>query len=131
MSQTFRVGITHYFLSPDGSLALGDIGLDVLKQNERIQAEFLPDYGAELPISVANEFDGLLVLAPRISAGTLDNVILSPHAICWTDECFRGNGQAACQSIVDVASGRLPRDIVNREALERPGVQAKLARFAK
>ena len=26
----------------------------------------------------------------------LDNVIVSPHAICWTDECFLGNGRSAC-----------------------------------
>jgi D-3-phosphoglycerate dehydrogenase len=48
---------------------------------------------------------------------SLDNVVLSPHALCWTDECLAGNGHAACQSIVDVASGRLPRNLINREAL--------------
>jgi phosphoglycerate dehydrogenase-like enzyme len=60
----------------------------------------------------------------------LDNVILAPHAICWTDELFRGNGRAACQSILDVAAGRVPRDVVNREVIEQPGLRAKLARFA-
>ena len=24
----------------------------------------------------------------------LDNVILAPHALCWTDQCFAGNGAA-------------------------------------
>jgi len=48
---------------------------------------------------------------------TLDNVILSPHALCWTDECFAGNGRSACQAIVDVAEGRLPRNIVNNEVV--------------
>src|SRR4029079_19544637 len=43
----------------------------------------------------------------------LDNSIVSPHAICWTDELFRGNGQAACRSILDVAAGRTPADVVN------------------
>jgi D-3-phosphoglycerate dehydrogenase len=60
----------------------------------------------------------------------LDNVIVSPHAICWTDELFRGNGRAACQSIVDVAHGRVPKSVVNREVLERSGLQAKLRRWA-
>jgi D-3-phosphoglycerate dehydrogenase len=50
----------------------------------------------------------------------LDNVILAPHALCWTDECFAGNGRSACQSIVDVASGRVPRHVVNPKALEHP-----------
>jgi phosphoglycerate dehydrogenase-like enzyme len=48
----------------------------------------------------------------------LDNVVLAPHALCWTDECFAGNGRSACQSIVDVAAGRAPQHIVNREALK-------------
>ena len=58
----------------------------------------------------------------------LDNVIVSPHAICWTDELFRGNGIAACQSIVDVAAGRIPEGVVNRDVLTRDGWKQKLAR---
>jgi bacteriocin biosynthesis cyclodehydratase domain-containing protein len=61
---------------------------------------------------------------------TLDNVILAPHAICWTDELFRGNGQAACRSILEVASGRVPVDVVNRDALARASMQQKMARYA-
>jgi D-3-phosphoglycerate dehydrogenase len=61
----------------------------------------------------------------------LDNVIVSPHAICWTDEIFRGNGRAACQSIVDVASGRVPQDVVNRDVLKQAEFQARLAKFAR
>lgn len=60
----------------------------------------------------------------------LDNVIVAPHAICWTDELFLGNGQAACRSILDVAHGRLPSGVVNRDAIELPGVIEKLVRFA-
>lgn len=61
----------------------------------------------------------------------LDNVIVSPHAICWTDELFRGNGQAACRSILDVAVGRTPVDVVNRDVLAQAGMIEKLARFTK
>jgi len=46
----------------------------------------------------------------------LENVIVAPHALCWTDECFRGNGRSACRSIVDVAHGRMPAHVVNPEA---------------
>ncbi len=56
----------------------------------------------------------------------LDNVIVTPHGICWTDECFRGNGRSACESIRDVASGRVPRYVVNRAALDHPRLQAIL-----
>lgn len=71
MPKTFRVGITRDFLNPDGSLGFGDMGLEILQQDPGIHAEFLPDLGAELPASVAKDFDALLVLAPRITAATL------------------------------------------------------------
>jgi phosphoglycerate dehydrogenase-like enzyme len=47
----------------------------------------------------------------------LDNVILAPHALCWTDECFGLNGRAAIGSLLDVARGVVPRTVVNRDAL--------------
>ena len=54
----------------------------------------------------------------------LDNVIVAPHAICWTDELFRGNGRSACQSILDVAAGQTPRYVVNRDVLAQPQLRA-------
>jgi D-3-phosphoglycerate dehydrogenase len=50
----------------------------------------------------------------------LDNVIVAPHAICWTDECFLNNGRSACQSLLDVANGRRPKHVVNPAAFEHP-----------
>ena len=46
--------------------------------------------------------------------------ILAPHALCWTDECFGLNGRAAITSLIDVARGVVPRNVVNREALAHP-----------
>jgi D-3-phosphoglycerate dehydrogenase len=57
---------------------------------------------------------------------TLDNVILTPHAISWTDEGFREIGRSACGSILDVAAGRMPRHIVNREVEGNPRLWEKL-----
>jgi D-3-phosphoglycerate dehydrogenase len=62
---------------------------------------------------------------------TLDNVIVSPHAICWTDECFLGNGRSACESILAVAAGRIPRYVVNRDVLDSPDVREKLAAYGR
>lgn len=67
---------------------------------------------------------------PRDPILTLDNVIVAPHALCWTDECFLGNGRSACESILAVSRGELPVNIVNRAALSHPTLQEKLARFA-
>ena len=59
----------------------------------------------------------------------LDNVILTPHALCWTDQCFAGNGAADVQATLDLKAGRIPRGVVNREVLERPGWRDKLRRY--
>ena len=57
----------------------------------------------------------------------LDNAIVAPHAVAWTDECFRGNGVSACRAILDVAAGRVPKFVVNRAALDHPKLQRRLA----
>jgi D-3-phosphoglycerate dehydrogenase len=43
----------------------------------------------------------------------MDNVIITPHALCWTDECFREIAETALRSIVDVSLGRRPAHVVN------------------
>jgi phosphoglycerate dehydrogenase-like enzyme len=42
----------------------------------------------------------------------MENVIVTPHALCWTDECFRDIAETALQSIVDVSLGRRPKHVV-------------------
>jgi phosphoglycerate dehydrogenase-like enzyme len=59
----------------------------------------------------------------------LDNVILAPHALCWTDECFAGIGRSAVSSILDMAAGRIPLSVVNRAVLESPQFHEKLRRY--
>jgi phosphoglycerate dehydrogenase-like enzyme/2-keto-3-deoxy-L-rhamnonate aldolase RhmA len=60
---------------------------------------------------------------PRLAE--LDNVLLAPHSIAWTDELFRDIGRAVCQGMLDLARGQKPRGAVNPEVFERPGFQAK------
>ena len=60
----------------------------------------------------------------------LENVILAPHAICWTDECFRGIGESACRGLLEAAAGRAPANVVNREVISSPAFVEKLKRFA-
>ena len=43
----------------------------------------------------------------------LDGVILSPHAIGYTDAAFRGLGAEACASVLAVARGELPNHVAN------------------
>jgi phosphoglycerate dehydrogenase-like enzyme len=59
----------------------------------------------------------------------LDNVIVTPHALCWTDQCFAGIGAADVKAVFDVMHGRVPTGIVNREIVDRPTWQDKLKRY--
>ena len=59
----------------------------------------------------------------------LDNVLLTPHALCWTDQCFAGIGAADVKAVFDVMHGRVPTGIVNREVVERPAWRDKLKRY--
>lgn len=61
----------------------------------------------------------------------LDNVILAPHALCWTDQCFAGNGAADVGAVFDVQHGREPRGVVNREVLASERWQRRLADYAR
>jgi phosphoglycerate dehydrogenase-like enzyme len=60
----------------------------------------------------------------------LENVIVTPHALCWTDECERIMGESVLRSIQEVAAGKAPTNVVNREAADSPKMQAKLRRYA-
>ncbi len=59
----------------------------------------------------------------------LDNIICAPHALCWTDQCFAGNGAADVKAVLAVMKGETPRGVVNRAVLEKDGFKAKLAGF--
>jgi D-3-phosphoglycerate dehydrogenase len=50
----------------------------------------------------------------------LDNVVLAPHSLCWTDQCFAGIGAAAIRAVLDVAHGRVPEGLVNKAVLDSP-----------
>ncbi len=61
----------------------------------------------------------------------MDNVILTPHALSWTDQCFAGIGADDVAAVLAVAAGREPVGIVNRAIIEDPAWRAKLAGFAE
>ena len=56
----------------------------------------------------------------------LDNVTLSPHCLAWTDEMSIGNGSSCVRAIVDIANGRTPAFVVNREVLDSDVFKAHL-----
>lgn len=52
----------------------------------------------------------------------LDNVIVTPHGLCFTDECFTGIARNTFEAVRALADGHAPRYIVNREALQHPAL---------
>jgi phosphoglycerate dehydrogenase-like enzyme len=64
--------------------------------------------------------------APNNPLRKLDNVILAPHAICWTDECFQAIGESAVRSILSVRRGERPFGLLNPEVWEQKGFQEKM-----
>jgi phosphoglycerate dehydrogenase-like enzyme len=63
----------------------------------------------------------------------MENVILAPHALAWTDEIALGNGRSACQSLLACARGEAPPppQLVNRAVLEQPAFRRKLERWRR
>jgi phosphoglycerate dehydrogenase-like enzyme len=55
---------------------------------------------------------------------TMDNTIVTPHALCWTDENFGAIATSALSDIAATLTGRRPRFVVNPEVLDNPRVRA-------
>ena len=68
---------------------------------------------------------------PEDQIFSLPNVIVSPHALAWTDELALGNGTAACESVLEVAAGRVPKNVVNNDVLGTPLFREKLGRYGE
>ena len=56
----------------------------------------------------------------------LDNVIVTPHALCWTDELFGNIARTAIAAVLAVHAGRCPEFLVNPQALSHPRAKAWL-----
>jgi phosphoglycerate dehydrogenase-like enzyme len=60
----------------------------------------------------------------------LDNVIVAPHSLGWTDQMFARMADVNMAAVRDLLAGRNPDNAVNPDVLARPGFKAKLARLA-
>lgn len=99
-----------------GGIVDEDALFDTLK-NKRIAGAAL-DCFAQEPVAAPSRF------------GELENVLLAPHCIAWTEELFRDIGRAACQVMVDLSTGKKPRGVLNPELFDRPSFQKKWERFS-
>ena len=62
---------------------------------------------------------------------SLDNVIVSPHALCWTDQCMAGNGAGDIDAVRATMRGRAPAHVVNASVLEAAEFKRRLTEYAK
>jgi len=51
-------------------------------------------------------------VAPDNPLLRMDNVLVTPHALCWTDECFDAIAREGLSCIVDFANGRTPKSVI-------------------
>ncbi len=59
----------------------------------------------------------------------LDNVIVTPHSLAWTDQCFAGIGAADIKAVLEIMQGRAPAGIINDPVLENAELRAKLESY--
>lgn len=97
-----------------GGIIDEDALFDVLK-SQRIAGAALDCFEGE-PITSPHRF------------GELENVILAPHSIAWTNELFRDIGHTACQSMLALSQGHRPKGVLNPELFERESFQRKWER---
>jgi D-3-phosphoglycerate dehydrogenase len=57
---------------------------------------------------------------------TLDNVIVTPHALCFTDECLAGNGAADVRAVLAVKRSEPPPGLLNRDVLQTDAWRRRL-----
>ena len=60
---------------------------------------------------------------------TMENVVLAPHNIAWTDELALGMGRSAFSAIKAISRGEVPQFVVNKDVIESDAFQRKLARW--
>jgi len=65
-------------------------------------------------------------VAPDNPLLKMDNVIVTPHSLCWTDECFHNMASIGLKSIVDVLGGARPEFLVNPAVLAHERARAAI-----
>ncbi|MEO1105408.1 MAG: NAD(P)-dependent oxidoreductase, partial [Pseudomonadota bacterium] len=57
------------------------------------------------------------------------NAILTPHALCFTDQCFAGIGASDVAAVQAVMRGEAPSHVVNREVFKTERWKARVAHY--
>jgi phosphoglycerate dehydrogenase-like enzyme len=137
MASMFQVGLTGDFLTPDGRVGWGDIGLSLLAEAPGVEHRFLDVTAGEIPPEQLTGLDALVGLLPRVTARSLekadrlrvvarfgvgyDNVdvaALTAHGTLLTitrDAVARPVAQAALALVLGISHRLLDKDRLVRE----------------
>jgi phosphoglycerate dehydrogenase-like enzyme len=55
-----------------------------------------------------------------------ENILLTPHIASLTTDNGRRISDAAAQSVLDFAAGRVPKNLINKDVLKHPALRARL-----
>ena len=59
----------------------------------------------------------------------MDNVVVSPHSLCHTDEYYKLTWSGKLRQAAQILRGEIPDALVNKEVLETPPFQTKFKKF--
>ena len=59
----------------------------------------------------------------------MDNVVVSPHSLCHTDEYYKLAWSGKLRQAAQILQGEIPEALVNREVLDTPTFQRKFRKF--
>jgi phosphoglycerate dehydrogenase-like enzyme len=62
---------------------------------------------------------------------SLDNTILTPHAIGLTDQCFADTGKTNVDAILTMVKGGIPANVLNPQVLEKPEFRQRLLEYRR
>ena len=79
--------------------------------------------GVDIPVSASYDAPTQKVIDALVQAGTMDNVLLTPHAGSNTLHARNEMARAASRRILDRLAGRIPQNLLNPEALAHEKAQ--------
>ena len=59
----------------------------------------------------------------------MDNVVVSPHSLCHTDEYYKLAWTGKLRQAAQILRGEIPDALVNKEVLATPAFQTKFKKF--
>lgn len=61
----------------------------------------------------------------------MDNVVVSPHSLCHTEEFFKLTWSSKLRQADQVSRGEIPPEVVNKDVLEKPPFKRKFEKYLK